>query len=235
MSMGGGPEERETLSCSGLVLSSCDQEAGKAEARPMTATSFEHRSRRGWLGRPVTWRLQATTVSMTTEDGAGQTFDLRDIREVRIYVTPSRYSEHYVCELRLADNTLLRIEDGYARFVVWTVSSRETYRSFVTALCAALASVEPHCRFRAGPRMSRYLLTVLAMAVAIYLLAQFMISQVGMSETDGQWLFAFGCGLILLKSPYWRSANRQTEFDPANIPEGLLPREGAGAIVSEMS
>ncbi len=196
------------------------------------APSPEHRSGRGWLGRPVVWRLHATTLSMTDEGGVSQTFALRDIRELRLYLTSSRFSEHYICVLRLADSSRLRIYDEYARFVVWRVSSRETYRGFVTALCAALATEDMECRFRAGPRISFYLMTVLAMAAGIYLIAQFLVAHVGMTEADARWLLAFGFGLILVKSPYWRSGNRLIRFEPTAIPEGLLPRE-AGAVVAK--
>lgn len=191
----------------------------------MTLPLSEHRSRHGRLGRSVVWRLHATTLSMTDEDGGGRIFALRDIREVRLYLMPSRLWEHYVCELRLSDNTMLRIGDEYARFLVWRVFTTETYRDFIMALCAALAAQEPRCRFRAGPLLWTYLLSVLAMAAAIHLLAQAMVVHMGMSETDRYWLLAFGYGLILLKSPYWRGANRLTEFDPTDIPEGFLPRE----------
>jgi hypothetical protein len=191
----------------------------------MTAPSPEHRSRQGWLGRPVNWRLSGATLSMTDEGGGGRSFALPDIRELRLSLTPSRFSEHYVCELRLADGGTLSIYDEYQRFVVWKVSSKETYRGFVLALCAALASEGRRCRFRAGPRVGSHLLIVLAMAVAIYLIAQFLVVHVGMSATERNWFFAFGCGLILLKSPYWRRSNRQAVFDPADIPEELLPPE----------
>lgn len=189
----------------------------------MTTLSPEHRSRRGWLGSTVVWRLQASILSVSDEDGGGHMFELLDIRELRLYVTSSRFREHYVRELRLADDSAMRINDEYARFVVWKVSSRETYRSFITALCVAIAPEEIHCRFRAGPAEASYLLTVLAMAAAIYLLAQYLVLHVGMSEADGHWLVALGCGLIRLKSPYWRSANRLIKFDPTEIPGGLLP------------
>ena len=162
---------------------------------------------------------------MTDENGGRQTFRLPDIRELRLYLMPSRFWEHYVCELQLANGDRLRIGDDYQRFVVWKVSSRESYRCFILALCAALVSEERRCRFRAGPRKTSYLLSVLAMAIGVYLIAQFLVAHVGMSETDRNWLVAFGYGLILLKSPYWRRSNRLTEFDPADIPEGLLPRE----------
>ncbi len=133
----------------------------------MTVPSPEHKSRRGWLARPVVWRLRATALSMTKADGAAQTFELREIREVRLYVMPSRFWEHYVCELRLADDSMLRIGDECAGLAVWKASSKDTYRSFVTALCAALDSEKLSCRFRAGPRLSSYLITVLVMASTI--------------------------------------------------------------------
>lgn len=142
---------------------------------------------------------------------------------------PSRFREHFVCELRLADDSILQIGDEYAWLMVLKISSRDTYRSFVTTLCAALASEKISCRFRAGPRGSSYLLAVLLMAAAIYLFAQFMVFHVGMTEADARWLVALGFGLILVKSPYWRSANRLIEFEPAKIPEGLLPHEAGAA------
>jgi hypothetical protein len=190
----------------------------------MSASPLEHRSRQGLLGRPAAWRLQGSALAMTISNGSTQTVALRDIREVRIYMVRSRFWEHYVCELRLADRRMLRIYDEYTRFLVWRMSSGKTYRRLVTELCAALAATDMRCRFRTGPRLSSCLLIALAMALAMYLIAQAMVSHAGMSQADGRWLFAIGCGLILLKSPYWRSANRLIEFDPVAIPEGLLPR-----------
>lgn len=194
----------------------------------MTDSSLEHRSRYGWLGRPVVWRLQGTTLSMVGKDNdAASICDLREIRELRLYLMPARFWQYYVCELRLADGRMLRIGDEYTRFVVWRVLSRETYGKFVAALCAKLVSAGVPCRFRAGPPEASYLFVTLAAVAAIYGLTQFMVSQVGMSETDGRWAFAFGCALALLKSPYWHRVNRLVEFDPAEIPDGLLPRDVA--------
>lgn len=195
----------------------------------MTGASPEHRSRHGWLGRSVVWRLDATTLSMTNTDrGIVRTLGLQEIRELRLCLMPSRFWEHHVCELQLTDGSRLWIGDDYVKFVVWKVSSKETYREFVTALCAALASKGLQCRFRTGPREPDHLLLMLAVIAAIYVITQFLVVHVGMSKTDGNWFFSFGCVLVLLKSPYWRRVNRPTEFDPTKIPDGLLPDDAAG-------
>lgn len=190
--------------------------------------TIEHRSSHGRLGGSVTWRLDGARLTMTGmgrghEDG----FALRDIREVRLSLMASRFRKHHVCELQLADRSRLRIDDEYARFAIWKVASGESYRRFVVTLCTALAVEGTECRFRTGPRGSVYLAMVLVMAAAIHLIAQFLVVHVGLSETEGRWFFAFGCGLILLKSPYWRRVNRPAAFDPVAIPEALLPRETA--------
>lgn len=195
----------------------------------MTTPPLEHRSRHGWLGRPVTWRLSGATLSMTDENGSRQNFALADVCELRLSLMPTRFSEHHICELLLAEGNALRIYDGYQRFVFWKVSSGESYRCFVLALCVALISDGGRCRFCAGPRAVPHLVSVLAMLVAIYLLAQLLVVHVGASETDRNWLLAFGCALILLRSPFWHRSNRQPAFDPAAIPAELLPRE-AGPV-----
>lgn len=191
----------------------------------MTTPPPGHRSRYGWLGRPVTWRLGGATLSMTDESGGGRSFALRDVHELRLFLMPSRFSEHLICELRLADGETLQICDAYQRFFLWKVSSQETYRGFVLALCAALVAEGRDCRFRAGPPAGQYLLITLAMLIAIYLLAQFAVILLEASEADRNGLLAFEYGLILLKSPYWRRSNRQAAFDPTAIPEELLPPE----------
>jgi len=160
---------------------------------------------------------------MTDSNGDKRVIGLRDICEMRLHLAASRFHEHHVCNLHLANGERLIISNDYVRFGFWRISSGETYRPFVLTLCAALASPGGECRFLAGPRKAAYVAVTLAMMAAMYAIAQAMVAHAGMSETDGRWLMAFGGVLILLKSPYWSRSNRLTEFDPLAIPEGLLP------------
>jgi hypothetical protein len=104
-----------------------------------------------------------------------------------------------------------------------------SYRAFVTALHATLAKANPHCRFETTVPESALLHSLLAgghvalpLLMAVFLAALMIAGDIAAAVVSTI-IVIFGCAAFALLRP---SKYGPSPYDPAAIPDAMLPRQG---------
>jgi len=159
------------------------------------------------------------------EPGGPARFPLADIAEMRLRFDPTRFdTRRYRCDLRTRDGRKATIWSTHFRSVASFENRGGSYTRLMRALASDIARANPQCRFVGGPRPLAYwagqgliAVAMLALIAALTLvggaLDPFILLRLS--------LFALWGWLAI---PYARR-NWPRRFDPATIPDALLPKE----------
>jgi len=157
-----------------------------------------------------------------------------EISSVNLRHSPSRFdSARYCCEIALRNGQRLRVVStsyvGPGSFK----SLADDYRAFVFALHdeTMRASSAHRVRFTGGAGWGRFALNVAAVLLALpVVLVVLVLAGAAMGVPGFLHLMAFLALLPL--TGWWLWCNRPVTYDPAQIPERLLP-PGAARIATE--
>lgn len=186
------------------------------------ATPIEYTVRRNALEAQRTWRLDDSALSWSAEDGA-DSIPLADITAIRLSWDASRANhKRYGCHVSRGKWPKETIISTHYAGIYDFPDQRDSYVPFVSELVKRTASVNAACHFQAGSSVAGYLGNTLFMVAAFILMAAVILS-IGVVFT----------GIIIAKflviaalAPLafvWIWKNRPRRFDPARIPDDVLP------------
>ena len=188
--------------------------------------------REGGEPAPAPWWAHALRIFLRViwpwsgikiDPGGAARFPYAGITELRLSFDPTRVdTRRHRCDVRSAGGAGTLWSTHFAG--VGEFEDRAaTYTPFVRGLVAHVVAANPNCAFRAGTRPLAYWagqLFLLAMAVvAIWVIA--MVGGSALSEVTWGKIFVV-LGLIPLAFNYARK-NRPRRFEPAGIPDDVLP------------
>lgn len=186
---------------------------------------YRYTCRASVLEKEQTWVLQPNRLGLGQPDGLFQEILLRDVRQLRLSHTPTRYvGNYYRCELLLANGAKFEFRNhsfmGFANFE----DRSAAYRIMVYALISRLREQQAQCQFRVGVSSTSWWLNLLFFSVImVVLLALLLVMWVSVG-----WLVVLKLLLIAIFVPRaigWFRKNRPMLFDPTTVPEHALPRE----------
>ena len=165
------------------------------------------------------------SLIVPVERGGPARFPLADIVEIRLRFDPTRFDTwRYRCDLRTRNEQKATIWSTHFRSVANFEDRGASYARLARALAPRVARANPQCRFAGGSRPLAYWAGLGLISVTMLLLIAVLTLLGGRLDPFillRLSLFALWGWLAI---PYARK-NWPRRFDPANIPEALLPKE----------
>ncbi len=184
---------------------------------------IEHRCRASVLEKETLWRLEGDTLLKIVEGLPPFSIPLHSIVRICLEYAPTQYlKQRCLCRLDDSRGVSASFPSGhYVDFAAFEDRSA-SYRPFVLELIRRRAAYGPGCRYLAGTSFANWLLqsTVLAGGLAILTTVLWHLSSAVNDWTWERILIVLGmipAGLL------WLASNRPREFDPARVPQELLP------------
>jgi hypothetical protein len=189
-----------------------------------------HRVRASVLEKETIWRLGPDALKREEIPREGPPLTVRypyaDIMEVRLTFAPSRFdSRRYRCDFQLKSGMLAAILSTHNAGIGDFEDRGATYGPLVRGLIARVAAANPACRFWAGKRPGTYWGEHIFLFAMLVLLV-YVIGLVGGLSLSELVLIKLGilATYIPLMILYTRK-NWPRHFDPAAIPDDLIPNE----------
>jgi hypothetical protein len=173
--------------------------------------------------KEATWRIED---GMLTCEQQGQTmrFPLAGATDVRLVFDPARVAyNRFGCNVRFRDGReAVLLNQSYSGFADFEDRSG-SYVPFVRALIARIAQANPACRFHAGKPALGYVAS-LAFLFAIFLLLALVLWVTETVSLSGLVTVKLIIIAAMLPTLYlYVRKNRPRPFEPAAIPDDLLP------------
>ena len=175
------------------------------------------------FAKEATWRLEGSAL-VNEESGQTMRFPLAEATDVRLVFDPTRIVQNrFCCNVRFRDGReAVLINQSYSGFADFEDRSA-AYVPLVRELIAQIAQANPACRFHAGKPALGY------MASLVFVFAMLLLLGIVLWLTQAVSLH----GLVVIKLIviaamlptfylYVRK-NRPRPFEPAAIPDDLLP------------
>ncbi|HEU0054107.1 MAG TPA: hypothetical protein VFQ39_13065 [Longimicrobium sp.] len=180
-----------------------------------TTNALAHyRFRRSALEPARSFSLHPDHIEVTG-DGFEQHVALSDVRQLHLRFVRTRQRDYYQCRVRVADGSVLFLQNvdfrGAARFEKQSAA----YSAFVAALHRALLPHREQVVFRSGSATT-YIATIL---VTVILTLMLVASLLG-----GLWLLCLILAAIIFVLLPIIPRSRPRLYRPESLPSGMLPK-----------
>ena len=188
---------------------------------------LEYTQRPNLFRKTRTYSLSPRGLEWEEEGAEGEQLDFGDIEAVELKYTPTRYERNlYRLRIRHRGGGQTDLTNGhYLRFASFEDRS-PTFVPFVREFHRALAKANPSVCYRRGmSRTGRTWASAACLLGGLILLAVAAYGvSTGHSSLSFASLFLFLAATLVLRSYF--AKNRPGIYDPLELPEELLPREG---------
>lgn len=185
--------------------------------------TVEHRCRASVVEKETRWAIQGNLLVKSVEGMPDYQIPLESLREIRLQFAPTRYqTKRYVCHLHDSRGKCAAFQSGHYVGFANFADRGDSFRKLVLTLISRRFAIGGSCRYIGGTSMINWLFQSAIFIGSLCMLAAafyFFWSAVG-------WMALFKLALIAWLVPVawnWVRRNRPRDFDPENIPEGLLP------------